>query len=601
MKKIFTIILIALDVFAIKAQNFNAQLASMLQDTLNTYVSQISNIKGMSASVYIPGQGVWTGVSGNSYTGQAITSNMRFGIASNSKLFCSVMMLKLAENNIISLEDSLKDWLIINNSNINPNITIRQLLNHTSGISDPFSVSPWFDTINANPTRVFKPNEVLAWIGAPLFYAGTSYGYSNTNYILAGMVAESASGYSLAKLIRDSILTPLNLNNTFVDVEEPENGTLAHRWWNTKDYHDTSRVGLNSAVGYAGSIFSTSSDMVKWYDALFNGKIINQSSMNEMTTFITTQNPNSQYGLGLNRDITQGLQYWGHGGSTWGYKSKMIYDTCLNVAVAGLSNSFPAGMDGVTFLLYRVVKNHIPKCSGSIDGPVSVCEGTNSLVYSVPLIPNASSYSWTLPSGITGTSNTNSIFLNFGIGAQSGNIKVTGINNFGMGGSSSIWVDVNPIPPKPIITLKGDTLISNAKTGNQWYNSNGIIQGAINSKYIFPSVDNYYCIVTSFGCSSDTSNKINTVKSEIHNSIFHNNYVIYPNPSSSYVVIQSDIGLNNATIEINNYLGQTVKIVENIYDKSLLINIENLQDGFYFVKIIEKNHIKISKKITVLD
>jgi D-alanyl-D-alanine carboxypeptidase len=592
MKKLVLVLLVFHQFFAIKAQNFNAQLASMLQDTLNTYVSQISNIKGMSASVYIPGQGIWTGVSGNSYTGQPLTSDMRFGIASNSKLFCSAMMLKLAENKIISLEDSLKDWLIINNSNINPNITIRQLLNHTSGISDPYFVSPWFDTINENPTRVFTPNEVIGWVGAPLFSAGTSYGYSNTNYILAGMVAESASGYSLAKLIRDSILTPLNLNNTFVDVEEPENGTLAHRWWNTKDYHDTSRVGLNSAVGYAGSIFSTASDMVKWYDALFNGKIINQSSMNEMTTF----NPNSQYGLGLISYITQGLQYWGHGGSTWGYKSKMIYDSCLNVSVAGLSNSFPAGMDGVTFLLYRVVKNHIPKCSGSIDGPVSVCEGTNSLVYSVPLIPNANSYLWTLPTGITGTSNSNSISLNFGIGAQSGYIKVTGINNYGAGGSSSIWVDVNPIPPKPIITLKGDTLISNSKTGNQWYNSNGIIQGAINSKYVFPSVDNYYCIVSSLGCSSDSSNKINTLNTPIQNTLSEKYIQIYPNPAQNELMI---IQKQNPNSQLNVFdaLGQLIystHLIQNVTN----IDISSLANGMYYYRIDEANvNLKTGKLI----
>ncbi len=209
MKKIAAIAIFTFSVFGLKAQQFNSLLASMLQDTMDTYVSQISNIKGMSASVYIPGQGVWTGVARNSYDGQPITADMRFGIASNTKLFVSVMMLKLAENNIIDLDDPLSDWLTISNVNINSNATIRQLLNHSSGISDPFFAGPWFDTINANPNRVFTPNEVMNWVGAPLFNPGTSWSYSNTNYVLAGMVAESASGYSLGTLIRDSILDPL--------------------------------------------------------------------------------------------------------------------------------------------------------------------------------------------------------------------------------------------------------------------------------------------------------------------------------------------------------------------------------------------------------
>ena len=201
-----------------KSQPFNPQLASMLQDSLNYYVSAITNIKGMSASVYLPGQGTWQGTAGVSYSGNPITPNMGFGIASNTKLFVATAMLILSENNIINLNDSLHEWLP-SYPNINPNITIRQLLNHTSGVQDPIFLSPWKDTINNNSTRVFTPAEVLGWVGAPLFAPGTSWGYSNVNYILAGMVAQSASGFHISEIIRDSILTPLNLNSTFYDVE----------------------------------------------------------------------------------------------------------------------------------------------------------------------------------------------------------------------------------------------------------------------------------------------------------------------------------------------------------------------------------------------
>src|SRR6185436_5648051 len=186
-----------------KTQSFNPQLASMLQDTLNYYVSIITNIKGMSASVYVPGQGTWQGTAGLSYSGHPITAGMEFGIASNTKLFVAAAMLILAENNIISLNDSLAKWLPTY-PNINPNITIRQLLNHTAGVSDPIFISPLVDTIMKNPTRIFTPNEVLSYLGAPYFSAGTNWGYSNVNYILAGMIAEVATGYHISKLIRDS-------------------------------------------------------------------------------------------------------------------------------------------------------------------------------------------------------------------------------------------------------------------------------------------------------------------------------------------------------------------------------------------------------------
>jgi CubicO group peptidase (beta-lactamase class C family) len=366
MKKIILVSLLVVSSFMSRAQVFDPALANMLQDTLDTYVSLISNIKGMSASVYIPGQGIWTGTSGVSYTGQPITPDMRLGIASNTKLFVSAVMLKLSEDGIINLDDSLHHWLP-NYANINPDIKIRQLLNHTSGVSDPLFVSPWMDTINANPTRIFTPAEVLGWVGPPQFPVGTGWGYSNINYILAGMIAQSATGFSISKLIRDSILTPLNMDSTFYDVEEAENGVIAHRWWNNVDYNDTSRVGLNTAGGCAGSIFSTGAEMVQWYNVILGGQVLNQSSMNELTKFLPTGNPTYQYGLGLSRETTQGLTYWGHGGRTWGYRSKMIYDSCLHVSVCGLSNSDPSGMDGVTFILYRTVKNQLPLCTTGIN------------------------------------------------------------------------------------------------------------------------------------------------------------------------------------------------------------------------------------------
>lgn len=449
------------------AQSFNPLLATMLQDTLNTYVGQISNIKGMEASVYIPGQGIWTGVVGNSYAGQPITPDMRMGIASNSKLFVATVMLMLDEENVLSLDDHLNQWLPTY-ANVNPNITIRQLLNHTSGISDPFFGPPWMDTIIANPTRVFTPEEVMGWVGAPLFAAGTNWGYSNTNYVLAGMVAQSATGLHISQHIRNRILTPLNMDSTFYDVVEPENGIIAHRWWNGVDYNDTSRVGLNTAVGCAGPLFSTSKEMVQWYNALFSGQLLNAASLNELTNFISTGNPVYKYGLGLARETTQGKTYWGHGGSTWGYKSKMMQDTCLGVSVCGLSNSFPAGMDGVTFLLYRVVKNHIPGCAGTLSGANTVCSGTNGITYTVPPIPNATSYSWTLPSGITGTSSTNTISVNFGAAATSGNIIVRGVNNYGPGGFAQLYVTVTPTP-MPTIAQNGAVGSSANVCANQTY------------------------------------------------------------------------------------------------------------------------------------
>ena len=358
MKTVIRAIVFFVFIQTANAQTFNSLLADKLQDTLDYYVSVISNIKGMSASVYLPGQGMWQGTAGISYVGQPITPDMKFCIASNSKLFMATTMLQLQENNIIDLDEAISQYLPTY-PNINPAITIRQLLNHTSGVSDPLFVAPYMDTINNNATREFTPTEILGWVGAPTFNPGVSWGYSNINYILAGMVAESATGIPVSQLIRDSILDPLNMDSTYYDVQEAATGTLSHRWWNGIDYSDTSTTGISSAGGPAGALYSTSSEMAQWYHALFSGQLLSQSSLNELSNFVSTTSNTYDYGLGLSRETTLGRTYWGHGGSIWGYKSKMIYDTtCMGAVVCGLANSFPAGMDGLTFMLYRPLINN---------------------------------------------------------------------------------------------------------------------------------------------------------------------------------------------------------------------------------------------------
>lgn len=544
----------------------------------------IPNIKGMSAAVYIPGQGIWKGVAGVSYTGQPLTADMRMGIASNTKLFVAAMMLKLAENNIISLDDSLKKWLPTY-TNVNPDIKIRQLLNHTSGISDPIFISPWMDTINKNPTRVFTPAEVLSWLGAPLFAPGTGYGYSNVNYILAGMIAKNATGYHISRLIRDSILTPLNMDSTFYDVEEPSNGILAHRWWNTIDYHDTSRVGLNTAGGCAGSIFSTASEMVQWYNALFDNRVIRQSSINELTDFLGTGTPGYDYGLGLSRETTQSRTYWGHGGSTWGYRSKMIYDSCAHITVGGFTNCFPSGMESVTFLLYRAIKNHIPGCSGPMTGNTTICAGTNGVTYSVPAIPGATSYVWELPAGVSGSSATNAITVNFGTGATSGVITARGVNSYGAGGYASLAVTVHPKPATPVITQAGNKLSSTAPIGNQWYDANGLIPGATASTFNITAGGTYYCIVTIAGCVSDSSNKINAQYNGISIYPDSGRWSVYPNPAATYFYCNT-AGEEPGEMQLNIYSSVGVRVRSvRINEPNQTIPVADLSPGIYLVEL----------------
>lgn len=348
------ITLLGLASFA-QAQSFDPTLANKLQRQIDS-IRAANNIKGISACVIYPGVGTWKGVTGISHAGTRITSDMEFGIASNTKLFTGVLLLKLAENKIIHLDDSLHEYLPVFN-NIDPNITIRQLLNHTSGLYDVTSVPGYPDSMLRNPNRIFTARELMTWARPPLFPAGTGWDYCNTNYLLAGMVAESATGQSYGKLLRDSILTPLRLDSTFLDVYDNVLYPIAHPWQGGMDNFATPRKSINSAAWAAGAMYSTAGEMAQWYRALMNGKVINANSFKEMTTFVGSGN----YGIGISRAIINGRRLWQHGGTIWGgYNSFMLYDTEAGVVICVLINQLPGqAMQVAIQLLSTLVNNPV--------------------------------------------------------------------------------------------------------------------------------------------------------------------------------------------------------------------------------------------------
>jgi D-alanyl-D-alanine carboxypeptidase len=335
------------------AQTFDPILAGKLQNQLDS-LRIASNLKGMSASVIYPGMGTWKGVSGISHPGTPITSDMLFGIASNTKLFTGVLLLKLAENNLIQLDDSLHQYLPTFN-NIDSNITVRQLLNHTTGLDDVTSVPGYPDSMLTDPHRVFTASELMTWAGPPLFPTGTSWNYCNTNYLLAAMIAESATGQSYSQLLRDLILTPLQLDSTFLAVYESILFPVAHPWQNGVDNHAISRTSVNSAAWAAGAMYATAGEMVQWYNALMNGQVLQSNSFNELTTFVGSGN----YGMGISQTTVLGRTVWTHGGVIWGgYNSSMMYDPATGIIICVLINQFPAQAYQVSIQLLSTLLSH---------------------------------------------------------------------------------------------------------------------------------------------------------------------------------------------------------------------------------------------------
>ncbi|NVO02932.1 MAG: T9SS type A sorting domain-containing protein [Bacteroidetes bacterium] len=238
--------------------------------------------------------------------------------------------------------------------------------------------------------------------------------------------------------------------------------------------------------------------------------------------------------------------------------------------------------NGSSSTLGLVVQNSLNN-AGAISGPTSVCQGQNSASYTTPIIAGANNYIWTLPTGATGNSNTNSITVNYGASAVSGNIVVKGNNACGDGGASTLAVAVNPMPPTPIITANGIILQSNSAIGNQWYNQNGIIAGATSQNYSPLANGNYYVIVTVNGCSSSASNTINITTVGVEQTILNNGINVYPNPVSNELTIEFKGNQENINFEIINSIGQVM--YKGILTEKITVPTSNFATGVYLIKL----------------
>jgi len=237
--------------------------------------------------------------------------------------------------------------------------------------------------------------------------------------------------------------------------------------------------------------------------------------------------------------------------------------------------------DGATSTL-AITVNSIPIKAGIITGASSVCMGQNSVTYTVPSITNATTYIWTLPTGATGTSSSNSINVIYGTSAISGNITVRGHNDCGDGIVSSLPIVVNPIPITPIITQNGKVLHSDATAGNQWYNQNNPIIGATSQDYTVTAIGEYTVLVTINGCASSPSNLIKDVVTSITSEEYNEKFKIYPNPVSDDLTIEYKD--NSAEIQFGIYSSSGQLVKTGAFLESTVIHASSFPSGLYTIK-----------------
>ncbi len=229
-----------------------------------------------------------------------------------------------------------------------------------------------------------------------------------------------------------------------------------------------------------------------------------------------------------------------------------------------------------------ITVNALPVAAGTITGDAIVCQG-QTVNYNVPTVANATSYVWTLPSGATGTSTTNAITVDFGTSATTGDITVKGANSCGDGTASTLPITVNIKPTTPIITLNGLVLQSDALVGNQWFNQNGLINGATNQNHTVTVDGDYYVIVSLSGCSSDPSNTINVTVTGIEVFELGRVFKVYPNPVLNELIIEIEGNNETVNFDILNAIGQVV-FKGNLVDKTT-VQTSDFSHGVYLIKL----------------
>jgi len=281
-----------------------------------------------------------------------LAADSPYEIGSNTKLMTAAMILQLHEEGALSLDDPLAKWLpdLAAVLPYGDAITLDMLLRHTSGLYDYFDVEgdggPIANgtTEKAMLTRAFTPEELVQRVAA----AGESYfapdapgqfHYSNTGYILLGLIIEQAAGKSYAANLQERILDPLGLTQTFLLEGKPEAGLLPRAYYSTPFAYTTDE--WNASQGWAaGAVVSTAEEFALFLQALFTGQLFQDAATLDLMrghseAGVDALGPGTNYGRGMldNNGVL------GHGGQTLGFQSDGGYVPGEEITIVMWSNS----------------------------------------------------------------------------------------------------------------------------------------------------------------------------------------------------------------------------------------------------------------------
>jgi D-alanyl-D-alanine carboxypeptidase len=270
-------------------------------------------------------------------SGRPLVADDVFRIFSVSKTFTAVMVMQLVEEGQLTLETDVAE--VLPDLDLVEGVTVRQLLDHTGGLAE-FMGAGFDRMLREDWDRTWTAEEVLdrvAMLVPPLGDPGTVHAYSNTHYVVAGMVVEEVTGLSLADNLQARITGPLGLTDTAYAPDGPDPVTGFALWLPHGSSEDVSLASVETALGAAGGMVSTAPDLVTFISALGDGELVSSQSWDQMTDF-TEAGDGERFGLGLFEFTVGERTLIGHIGAFPGFTSVAAYEPETSGAIVLLTN-----------------------------------------------------------------------------------------------------------------------------------------------------------------------------------------------------------------------------------------------------------------------
>ncbi len=357
-----------------------ARRAAALRARLQVALDEIRlrlGIPGASVTIVFRDGSVWTGTSGRADVAGAVdvTPDTAFAIASVSKTYTAALVLALVEDGLLELDAPARSY--VPEAAIDPGITIRQLLDHTSGLDDYFLHPPIDRALQAEPDAFWSVRRTLKYVGKAYFPPGRGWHYSNTNYLYLGLIAERVGGAPLATQLRSRFFVPLDLGMTWYQAVEDPSGPLAHGYRFANASRGAPPIDLSTkvpvapftsvvtAAGGAGSIAATSSDVARWARLLYTGRVLGAemtAAMLDGVAGTATYRPRVPYGLGVQAFPIDGRLAVGHSGRLLGFRSAVRHLPGEGVTIAVLTNQSRADPAAIVGAMLELVFEPEPPC-----------------------------------------------------------------------------------------------------------------------------------------------------------------------------------------------------------------------------------------------